>query len=155
MFGKKKVKTSFKKHVIHQAGISNFMNDYVMMLVIEESGDCIKFDQNGTTATLPFDKITSVNMGAISDTSSKGSAGAAVLGGALAGTTGAIIGAATGNKSSDLVLLTINYVSSDEEKSISIYPGKQDLGGAGLKLLNILIQRQIIRETPTPTHVDL
>lgn len=153
LFKKKKIHEL--KYVMLQEGLPNFLNDTCIKIVVDENEKIIKFideRKNGATADLSINKITSVQTGTRDKIINRNGTGAAIVGGIVAGTTGAIIGASTGNKSAQLLTLTITYKSNDTENKIILY--QTNYGNAAtIQLLKALLDKNMLPSSPT--HINL
>lgn len=156
MFGKKK-KVHSIKYVMLQDGLSNFLNDIVIEILVDEKERIIKFiesKKNGSTANLSIDKIIKVQTGTKDKVISNNGTGAAIIGGMVAGTTGAVIGAGTGNKAQSLLTLKITYISDGEEKEINLY--QTNYGNSStIQLLKTILDINIKENIQQTQHIDL
>lgn len=138
MFGKKKdrkKKTHSIKYVVLQNGLSNFPNDFVIEVIVDEPNGCINFikGKNDTTATLQFNKIVRTELGT---------------------RIGTIPGALGSNKTQTLQTLKIVYISNDEEKEINLY--QTNYGNTmAITLLKTLLDVNIQENLSAPKHIDL
>lgn len=160
MFGKKKdrkKKSHSIKYVMLQNGLSNFINDCVIEVVIDEPNNTINFieaKKNGVSASLLLNKIIRLETGTRDKTVVSNSTGAAIIGGMVAGTTGAIIGASTGNKAQSLQTLKIIYSSNNEEKEINLYQTNYGNVNA-IMLIKTILDINIQENLSVPKHIDL
>lgn len=154
LFKKKKVQEL--KYFMLQEGLSNFLNDSCIKIIFDEENKTLTFvdeRKNGSTATLPIDKITSIQMGTRNKLVDKSNAGATIVGSLVAGTTGAIVGANIGNKSNQLATLTINYKSTDTENKIILY--QTNYGNTNnIQLLKAMLDKYMLQNNDS-THIDL
>ncbi len=160
MFGKKKdrkKKSHSIKYVMLQNGLSNFINDCVIEVVIDEPNNTINFIEaknNGVSASLLLNKIVRLETGTRDKTIVSNSTGAAIIGGMVAGTTGAIIGASTGNKAQSLETLKIIYSSNNEEKEINLYQTNYGNVNA-IMLIKTILDINIQENLSVPKHINL
>lgn len=158
MFGKKK-KIHTIKYVMLQDGLSNFLNDVCINIIIDENEKLVKFIEpkkknSGSTANLSIDKIIRVQTGTRNKIINNGGTGATLVGGMIAGTTGAIIGANSGNKAQSLLTLTITYISNEEEKQIHLYETNY-YGTSTIQLLKTILDKNIENNIIKSKHIDL
>lgn len=154
MFGMKK-KVHKLKYVMLQDGLSNFLNDVCISIIIDENKRTIEFieeKKNGSTALLSLDKIIKVQTGTRNKIVNNTGTGAAIVGAAIAGTPGTIIGASTGDKSSNLMTLKITYITNDEEKEINVYQTNYG-NSTTLQLLKTILDNNI--KVDSPKHINL
>lgn len=162
MFGKNKEpkKKVFKLQVMLASGLPNFLNDTVLNIIIDEPNQCITFDEGkrkgfvSKTASLPFEKIEALEMGEKGNTETDHSTKGAIVGGIVAGTTGAIIGATTGKAAANIPTLKIIYQSQGEQKEITIYQCPHISAGSIQAVKNI-IDIHIKNNIQSDTHIDL
>lgn len=151
-------KQVYKKLVMHKDGISNFMNDSIIELTIDEPNECIVFTQSPKkdkkTANLDFEKITTLELGEKGSTLSNSSTGGAVIGGIIGGATGAVIGTTIGKKAPNIPTLKIKYKSSDVEKEINLYQCNYSSEGS-IDFIKFFIEHNIKNYKNVETHVDL
>lgn len=154
MFGMKK-KVHKLKYVMLQDGLNNFLNDVCISIIIDENKRTIEFieeKKHGSTALLSLDKIIKVQTGTRNKIVNNTGTGAAIVGAAIAGTPGAIIGASTGDKSSNLMTLKITYITNDEEKEINVYQTNYG-NSTTLQLLKTILDNNI--KVDSPKHINL
>lgn len=158
MFGKKKKELKKRVHkilVMHQNGISSFINDDVINLIIDEPNNCIVFSSTkNNTARLDFDKITGLELGERGNTKASSSTGGALVGGILGGTTGAIIGSTIGKQAACIPTLKIKYQSSDCEKEINLYQCRNHAEGS-INSIHTLLSYNIEKFHDVKSHIDL
>lgn len=160
MFGKnknRKKKVHSIKYVMLQNGLPNFINDCVIEIIIDEPNGTINFiesKKNGVSASLSLNKIIRLETGTRDKIVVPTSTGAAIVGGMIAGTTGAIIGASTGNKAQSLQTLKIIYSSNDKEKEINLY--QTNYGNTNtITLIKTILDINIQENSSTLKHIDL
>lgn len=155
MFGKKKEpkKQVFTCEAVHHNGLPNFLIDFSCTITVDEPNGCIIFSEGtkkqtgGKTATLDFSKIISAESGERGNAVKEGATGGAIIGGMLAGTTGAVIGSTAGKQITGIPTLKITYQSGDEEKQINLY--------RVTSVVKLLIDKNLREIRSEVTHVEL
>ncbi|MDE6110364.1 MAG: hypothetical protein K2F65_00465 [Eubacterium sp.] len=121
LFGSKKNKT-MQALMVHEEGLPNVLSTANVMVVLDETNRTVLFNafEQKKEITLSIDKITNVNRQQGDRITTKGNATKnAAIGGALFGTTGAVVGATTAKDTQQTIFYdTIAYVSNGEEHTI-------------------------------------
>ena len=121
LFGSKKNKT-MQAAMVHEDGLPNVLSTANVLVVLDEANRTVLFNafQQKREITLSVDKIIKVNRQQGDRITTKGNATKnAVIGGALFGTTGAVVGATTAKDTQQTIFYdTITYVSNGEEHNI-------------------------------------
>lgn len=110
--------------MLHESGLPT-VGKILINLTLDELNKCVaidinpKYSKGATNFTLPFDKITSVERITEETLKQKSGLGRAVVGGALFGPAGAVVGAVTKkDKKQTTFYRVIKYSSNNEAKEI-------------------------------------
>lgn len=161
MFGLKKEKKPkvTKAIVLLRHGLPNFMNNFVLEVLVDETNVCVVF-QDGKkvvekTATLPISKITHIDFYQLREQGEDKSVQGAIIGGAIAGTKGAIVGATAGKKQIVTSFLEIYYNSNGMQNKILLSQPPHG-GDAGIKLIKTVIELLLLKENrEIEQHIEL
>ena len=160
MFGKKKEpkKIVFKKLVMLKDGLPNFLNDIVIEIAVDEPNECITFSEwkkkDNNTASLSFEKISSLEIGEKGSTLADSSTAGAVIGGMIGGLPGAVIGSTTGKKAPNIPTLRIKYLSNDGEKEINLYQCNH-YSDNSIQFIKTMIDKNIKKQLQKESHINL
>ncbi|MEG2521290.1 MAG: hypothetical protein RSA49_00240 [Anaerovoracaceae bacterium] len=153
-----------KRNVMVKDGLPNFQTDGVAIMLINLNEEKITFT-NGLkrdkekTVTLPFYKLLSVEMGEKGNTAVGSGTKGAVVGGLLAGSTGAIIGSTRGKKAlfTPTLKIVYNTIENDENvviKEINLYQCPYYSEGS-INYINLVLAKYLAESNNAEQHIEL